>query len=300
MQARGDTEANNPEFAQAVQTFHNLRALQQHQQQQQQQQQHIAAVPSVGSSGINGEESADTGNILSTAPTSTMNTLNSQNQQISPTPLSADQLMSLKYQILAFKLISRALPVPPLLQKAMFSPSQVQGISAQDIVGSISLPGKIVESSNNHHTQQSSSIASTSSADIVSSPNPTGSSIPYNSYTNPHTYLKPFQLFSHESRQQRMLIPSIMPVGIDPQEIAAERERSIEYRAQQRIHEIEHLNNNEFKNGGKLKALIEYKSLKLLRIQRKVLYATHKKSFPMYKSYHLIIFFFLFTRLDKM
>ncbi|GES77829.1 SNF2-family ATP dependent chromatin remodeling factor snf21 [Rhizophagus clarus] len=265
MQARGDTEANNPEFAQAVQTFHNLRAFQQ-QQQQQQQQQNIAAVPSVGSSGINGGESADTGNTLSTTITSTMNT---QNSQISPTPLSADQLMSLKYQILAFKLISRGLPVPPLLQKAMFSPGQVQGISAQDIVGSISLPGKIVEASNNHHNQQASSIASTSSADIGSSSNPTGSSIPYNSYTNPHTYLKPFQLFSHESRQQRMLIPSIMPVGLDPQEIAAERHRHIEFRAQQRIHELENIN-NEYKNGNKLKALIEYKALKVRHIQRKV------------------------------
>ncbi|RGB30163.1 SNF2 family N-terminal domain-containing protein [Rhizophagus diaphanus] len=269
MQARGDTEANNPEFAQAVQTFHNLRALQQ-QQQQQQQQQNIAAVPSVGSSSINGGESVDTGNTHSTVLTSTMNTQNPQNQQVSPTPLSADQLMSLKYQILAFKLISRALPVPPLLQKAMFSPSQVQGISAQDIVGSISLPGKIVESSNNHHTQQTPSIVSTTSADISSPPNPTGSSIPFNSYTNPHTYLKPIQLFSHESRQQRMLIPSIMPVGIDPQEIAAERNRGIEFIAQQRIRELELFNNNECKNGDKLRALIEYKGLKVLHKQRKL------------------------------
>ncbi|RIA98252.1 SNF2 family N-terminal domain-containing protein [Glomus cerebriforme] len=187
--------------------------------------------------------------------------MNAQNSQTPPTPLSADQLMSLKYQILAFKLISRSLPVPPLLQKAMFNPNQIQAPST----------------------------ASTSSADVGSTSNATGSNIPFNSYTNPHTYIKPVHSYSHESRQQRMLIPSIMPVGLDPVEIAAERERDIWYRRQlklrdlerkinildQRIHELEHLNNtnnNEYESLKKEKkrTKIEYMSLKALSVQRKL------------------------------
>jgi ATP-dependent helicase STH1/SNF2 len=264
MQARGATEANNPEFAQTLRAF--------------QQQQNIAAV-SAGNSGsgsINGSESADAGKTSSsTVTTSTMNAQSSQ----APTPLSADQLMSLKYQILAFKLISRNYPVPPLLQQAMFNPSQLQGLSAQDLVGSI--PGKIVEAANAHHTQQAPPTASTPSADIGSSPNPTGSNSSYNSYTNPHTYLKRVDLSSHASRQQRMLIPAIMPVGLDPQDIAAERERDINFRRQQRIHELQqYLMNNEDENikieenhnrpNSKIKAMIELKGLRLLDKQRRV------------------------------
>ncbi|RIA98258.1 hypothetical protein C1645_153152 [Glomus cerebriforme] len=143
MQTHGATEVNNPELAQTP------RAFQQQIQQQQQQQQNVAAVPSAGPGGINGSKRADSGKTSpSTVPKSTMN---AQNSQTSPTPLSADQLM-LKYQILAFKLISRSLPVPPLLQQAMFNPNQIQGLFTQDIVGSMT--GNIIEASNNHHTQK--------------------------------------------------------------------------------------------------------------------------------------------------
>jgi len=247
MQARGDTEANNPE----------LRAY---------QQQNFASVSTVGSgsSSINGGEGADAGKTPpSTLPTS-IDTQSSQNPPIPPTPLSGDQLMSLKYQILAFKLISRNLPVPPLLQQAMFNPNQVQGISSQDLVGSI--PGKIVEASNVQHNQQAAPPTSTSSADI-------GTSTQYNSYTNPHTYLKPIQSFSHASRQQRILIPSISPPGIDPQDIAAERERYINVRRQQRIYELESFLNNKGDNYNPnliIKAKIEFKALKALELQQKV------------------------------
>ncbi|RIA98259.1 hypothetical protein C1645_153196 [Glomus cerebriforme] len=281
MQTHGATEANNPELAQTLREFQKQRA-------QQMQQRNVATVPSVGLGGINGSKRADSGKTpSSTVPKSTMN---AQNSQTPPTPLSADELRSLKYQILAFKLISRSLPVPPLLHQAMFNPNQIQGLSTQDIVGSIpSMTGNIIEASNNHHTQKAPSTASTSSADIGSTSNATVSNIPFNSYTNPHTYIKPVHSYSHESRQQRMLIPSIMLVGLDPVEIAAEIERDIWYKSQlklrdlereinildQRIHELEHLNNtnnNEYESLKKEKkrTKIEYMSLKALSVQRKL------------------------------
>ncbi|CAJ0754004.1 18219_t:CDS:2, partial [Entrophospora sp. SA101] len=48
--------------------------------------------------------------------------------------LSQEQLIALKFQILAFKLISRNIPMPPQLEQAMFNPEPIQGImSMQDL-----------------------------------------------------------------------------------------------------------------------------------------------------------------------
>ncbi|CAG8436971.1 6239_t:CDS:10 [Funneliformis caledonium] len=261
MQARGDTEANNPELAQSLNI---LRAIQQ-------QQQNVVAVSTggSGSDSTNGGE-GDVGKTPPSVPTSSTDNQIPQNSQVPPTPLSSEQLMSLKYQILAFKLISRNLPVPPLLQQAMFNPSQVQGISSQDLVGSI--PGKIVEASNIHHNQQASPTASISSTDIVSSPQPAGLSSSYNSYTNPHTYLKPVQSYSHASRQQRMLIPAIMPVGLDPQVIAAERERFLHVLRQQKITELQRILNENVKidNHQRIRIEIQLKSLKVFDRQQMI------------------------------
>jgi len=65
---------------------------------------------------------------------------------------------------------------------------------------------------------------------------------PYNAYRHPLTHLKrhtendPPML---ATRLQRLMIPTIMPAGLDAHQILNERERYIEARIQQRIRELE-------------------------------------------------------------
>ncbi|CAG8484524.1 14329_t:CDS:10 [Racocetra fulgida] len=187
----------------------------------------------------------------------------------SQTPLSQEQLSALKYQILAFKLISHNLEVPAPLQQAMFSPGQSQGLSAQEITGT-PLTGKLVEASYNHHSRTSPNPT----AEAVSSAQASASTPLYNAYTNPLTYLKPVNTYSHASRQQRMLIPAIMPIGLDPNEIAAERERQIKARVQQRICALEYaLEAGLYQSQAeKIKLLIELKGKKVFGKQKKASY----------------------------
>lgn len=132
---------------------------------------------------------------------------------------------------------------------------------------------------------------------------------PYNAYRHPFTHLKrptdgdPAML---ATRLQRLLVPSIMPAGLDAHQIIDERDRVVESRMQQRMRELEALpatmgdggfenilddsntdkeNDNMFapppehqqstliahpstNAHGKLRAMIELKSLRLIDKQR--------------------------------
>ena len=131
---------------------------------------------------------------------------------------------------------------------------------------------------------------------------------PYNAFRHPFTHLKrpadaDPKLFA--SRLQRLLIPTLMPLGLDAHQVLNERDRYVEARMQQRIRELEALpstigdgglvEDNPFENElsienkenaipaeqtlrsliippptahGKLRAAIELKSLRLLDKQR--------------------------------
>ncbi|KAI9460194.1 SNF2 family N-terminal domain-containing protein [Lactarius psammicola] len=64
---------------------------------------------------------------------------------------------------------------------------------------------------------------------------------PYNAYTHPFTHLKVVGGSPEDfaTRLQRLLVPSIMPLGLDPHQIINERRRFVEARVQQRIRELE-------------------------------------------------------------
>lgn len=128
---------------------------------------------------------------------------------------------------------------------------------------------------------------------------PTSSVYPYNAYTHPFSYLSKPSLGRDDytaTKQQRLLIPSLMPAGLDPHLLLEERDRFTKARIQQRIRELEALPANmselptvasikgkenertDFQqralgasiNGdnAKIKALIELKSLQLLDRQK--------------------------------
>lgn len=123
---------------------------------------------------------------------------------------------------------------------------------------------------------------------------------PYNAYLSPLAHLTKDPSVSSNvfsARLQRLLIPTLMPAGLDPHQLLAERHRFVEARIEQRIRELEQMpammgdgglenvledkENNSNGNSidgagatndsaphGKLRALIELKSLRLLDKQR--------------------------------
>ncbi|KAF9201849.1 hypothetical protein BGZ49_007942 [Haplosporangium sp. Z 27] len=185
-------------------------------------------------------------------------------------PFTKDQITDLRCQIIAFKLISANMAVPSHLQEAIFTPKSVeQALNAKEPTASVA--GRVVDVARHHLSEQT----------------PTASD--YNAYTSPFSYLqKTLPSAAHASRQQRLLIPSISPVGIDPYALAQERDNRLKSRVKYRIEELDSLPSNiasealdpsgglldqENKappSGPKLKALIELKALRLLERQKKL------------------------------
>ena len=110
---------------------------------------------------------------------------------------------------------------------------------------------------------------------------------PYNAYLHPFTILaKPSMKGGDDlaTLQQRLLVPSLLPAGIDAHLLLEERERFIQTRIQQRIRELESFPatiaqvptyenassdpSQPKHNNAKVKALIELKSLHLLERQK--------------------------------
>lgn len=187
-------------------------------------------------------------------------------------PFSPDQVADLRNQIIAFKLISANMAVPASLQEAVFAPKSVEKVlSATEPTASVA--GRVVDVARSHLSEKASASD-------------------FNSYTSPFSFLeKNLDAAVHASRQQRLLIPSISPVGIDPYALAQERDNRLKARVKYRIEELDHLPSNiasepldasgglldqENKapvpppSGPKLKALIELKALRLLERQKKV------------------------------
>lgn len=263
LKAQGLTEQSSPELARIAAVF---RAIQQVQQQQSLQRAKMAA-PSPSPAPATPTQSASP----SAAPPASA-------------AFNQDQLSALKCQILAFKLLSKNMPIPPHIQEAIFSPSSARNTLANEEPASI--PAKAAEAALNQHVGVKSQAVQQAQA----SPKPN-----YNAYISPFTYLKrPITLQAHASKQQRLLIPSIMPTGIDPYTLAQERHRRVRTRIDNRIKELEELpanlsndapiNNGDADKengptnmeadvvqrptGAKLRALIELKALRLVEKQR--------------------------------
>ncbi|KAI8076515.1 SNF2 family N-terminal domain-containing protein [Gilbertella persicaria] len=224
LQSQGAKEDNNPEYAQIMQFLKNLQRQQQQQQQQQQGRP---------------DQSTDT-----------------------PSTFTQGQLAALKYQILAYKLISKNLALPAHIQQAVLSPSSALALE--------------------NATPTPPPPATAQSTPVVSTEKDT-KKMNYNAYASPFDlFKKPITSFSHASRQQRLLIPSITPSGVDPYALISERERRVLGRIQYRISELEKLpsnlqdtthaleNNIRQNSSMKLKAVVELKALRLLNKQRQL------------------------------
>ncbi|KAF7340173.1 Chromatin structure-remodeling complex subunit snf21 [Mycena venus] len=218
-----------------------------------------------------------------------------------PVSFTPDQINALRAQIHAFKLITRGLPVPDNIQQALRVPNNAVPELEKLLQGS-DVNGRVVDNADEDIDP----------ADMPKGPfmeDDVNSGIyPYNAYRHPFTHLKrpadvDPKLFA--TRLQRLIIPTIMPTGLDARQIIEERDRFIEARMQQRIRELESLpstmGDGGFETGlnpqdivkdekenssdtkpdpsslptlisstshGKIRALIELKSLRLLDKQR--------------------------------
>ncbi|KAG1457849.1 hypothetical protein G6F56_006523 [Rhizopus delemar] len=147
---------------------------------------------------------------------------------------SPAQLAALKYQILAYKLISKNMPLPANLQQAVLSP-------------------------NTPPQPQPPTMMTTTATMTPTTPTMAQEEkqTEYTAYASPYDLLrKPISTLTHASRQQRLLIPSLTPQGIDPQRILNERDqRRLKRRRSSSV-------------GQGIKAQINHKSLLLLEKQR--------------------------------
>ena len=263
---------------------------------------------------------------------------NQPNPPTSQTPVSftGDQISALRAQIHAFKLISRGLAVPEQVQQAIRVPNTAIP-DLEKLLQGPDVPSRIVDAAVKVAKGEPSASAiplveesvktedqdvatvSFNPADMPKGPfleDKVNSGIyPYNAYRHPFSHLKRNSETDptfFATRLQRLIVPTIMPAGLDAHQILSERERYIEARIQQRIHELETIPStigdgafnddfdpNQSTNGGKendnntplkqqdnnidhfsalihpnptvhgkLRAIIELKSLRLLEKQR--------------------------------
>ncbi|TPX55887.1 hypothetical protein PhCBS80983_g04959 [Powellomyces hirtus] len=183
-------------------------------------------------------------------------------QQTAPVgPFTHEQLTALRCQIYVFKLISGNKPVPEHLRQRVFNVEHLQPEASQPDIHPI--PQKIVELT---QKQVQAPPQTAHTPPIVKS---VATRFEMGPLSTPYSLLPKKVTLS--DLQQRVIIPSGTPSGIDPYALVQERERHIKARISYRISELEQLPSNLSNDGdAKLRALIELKSLKLLEKQKKL------------------------------
>jgi ATP-dependent helicase STH1/SNF2 len=171
-------------------------------------------------------------------------------------------MQTLRAQIQAFKYISKGLPVPPEHQAAMHGPRALAELQHQSQPHGVH--DKIVDGAARlHHAAAPAASAPAPASDAVKTEDepgeldaaslPTGPFLeddarsgiyPYNAYVHPFTHLRRapgMDPAAFASRMQRLLVPSVMPAGLDAHQLLAERARYVDARVQRRIDELEAL-----------------------------------------------------------
>lgn len=179
-----------------------------------------------------------------------------------PVSFTPEQINILRAQIQAFKNLQRGLPVPAELHNIIRPPQSNN--PEIDMLLSAQLVAKVAD--NTTKVQKASSEAPPThsapetpatpdtmvklegtpqlddvSKAVVQDEDPDAPLYPYNAYLHPFTHLKVVGTSpeAYASRLQRLLVPSIMPLGLDPHHLINERRRFVEARVHQRIHELE-------------------------------------------------------------
>lgn len=150
---------------------------------------------------------------------------------------------------MAYKLLSKDTPLPLNLQQAVLAP--FNGLSVES-------PTTPTIKQAKKPSKPQSPLRSIPQIKIPTRP-------PYNAYVVPSQLLsKPITSYVHASRQQRLLVPSLTPTGLDTHHIISRREERIKSRMQHRIH------SHQLSDENNIKKIIQVKALQLREKQQKV------------------------------
>ncbi|KAK4683794.1 ATP-dependent helicase STH1/SNF2, partial [Tremellales sp. Uapishka_1] len=211
-------------------------------------------------------------------------------------PMTPAQIAQLRTQAASYQLLSRNQPVPGYLQNAAKG-SPPAGMAGQPDVPSPGLngvDGKIVEKTVEAVIAENVDASSKETNGDAAPPyamefDESSLIYPYNAFQHPSVYAN--RKFDDESvnplnKLQRMMVPSLMPRGLDPYLLMEERNRYVETRMTWRMKELEDMEStfgmgeqgarqvagiiDEKPSGEKLgiQARIELLSLRLLNKQR--------------------------------
>ncbi|KAH9964520.1 SNF2 family N-terminal domain-containing protein [Russula dissimulans] len=337
LRSQGFTPDNNQELQHLIRFISNLQNQQAQQNARLIAQEHPNPDPSLA---VNGhpalpQQAQPTLNGTTVSPQNSLTSgpfpSNPPHPGPSTTPVSftPEQINVLRAQIHAFKTLQRGLPVSAELQN-IIRPSQsnnpeIEKLLSAQLVTKVadntvkvqkassevpSTPAALETPATSANPDTAVKLEGTPQLDDVSKVvgqdvDPDAPLYPYNAYLHPFTHLKVVGTSdAHATRLQRLLVPSIMPLGLDPHHLISERRRFVEARIQQRIRELEGMSstigdgglepviNDESKENvkaeqatshkavnldyvhppatahGKLRAVIELRSLRVLDKQR--------------------------------
>ncbi|GAA6046906.1 hypothetical protein JCM3770_003422 [Rhodotorula araucariae] len=194
----------------------------------------------------------------------------------STVPFTPEQVAALKCQVVAFRLLARNQPISPALQAALAQPAEALKFAARLPEGADTLTGNELSAEAAAEDRERALAAEPPVEDVE---DPASLVYPYNAFLTPREVLTAFH---GTSARRPLLIPNLLPAGLDPQAIIDERNRFINARIQQRRKELEELPATlsqtdlsavaappgESLASQKVRALIELKSLRLLERQR--------------------------------
>ncbi|KAF1986039.1 SNF2-family ATP-dependent chromatin remodeling factor snf21 [Aulographum hederae CBS 113979] len=272
-----------------VQQMQQRQNAEQQSQQVQQEQAHMqnGSAPNGSANGTPTAAAADGHSAQNTIPTPTSAQGPDPAQQSStddkapsgpngvPSFFSKKQLDTLRLQIAAFKHLSKNTPLPVGLRQQLFQAQQAKQALTPAETGAGAQPGD--------ESQRAASIAADADALAAAA---SGGVWPYKTFDDPYKVFEEasagglINYGEHRYRDRRLMMPSIMPTGIDVDRAREEREIIVYNRIQARKAELEKLpanlgvwntensNNPEDDGSLKLKAIIELKMLNLLPKQR--------------------------------
>lgn len=175
-----------------------------------------------------------------------------------------EQLNLLRTQIYAFKMLSKNLSLPTKLQQQLFPSLKQQPSAAADNTAPV----------------EKVSAGAGESKEVASKEIVKAKAL-FDAYQDPYELLtKAISFSDHSQRSRRQKIPSILPIGIDSDQVREEQERLLYNRIQARKAELAALPVNiaswdvsrsvdpSADDKLKIKALIEFKKLSLLQKQR--------------------------------
>ncbi|KZS90363.1 hypothetical protein SISNIDRAFT_488568 [Sistotremastrum niveocremeum HHB9708] len=167
----------------------------------------------------------------------------------SPVAFSSSQAETLRAQIAAFKHISRAMPIPDIIKQAALAPTfTLPEGELQNINGKTQSSHEDVKTGGTENGDATEDAMKTDGDDANVPRGPfledqrDSGFWPYNAFTHPSTFFQQIERDPLASlRGPRLLVPSLMPTGLDPHQIIAERNRFIDARIQYRIEELSNL-----------------------------------------------------------